>query len=139
MPARLKNKSNCLQWLGRKRKDGYGYICFNGATVLAHRFLYEEFKGKIPKGLEIDHLCRNRGCVNPEHLEAVTRRVNQLRGNGASGINARKSYCINGHEFSKANTFLWMGSKNPAGQRKCRRCAADNARRFKARRKTKEK
>ena len=66
----------------------------------AYRLAYEITKGPVPKGLEIDHLCRNRACLNPFHLEAVTRRVNVLRGFGACGNNARKTHCKFGHEFT---------------------------------------
>jgi hypothetical protein len=82
-----------------------------------HRVSYEAFKGPIPDGLTIDHLCRNRACVNPEHLEPVTMRVNCLRGESPAAVHARKTHCPKGHEYSAENTYRHKGN-----HRMCKLC-----------------
>src|SRR5207245_8252545 len=96
----IRNDSGCWEWTGAVQPNGYGR--FDGGY--SHRFSFESFRYSIPHGLQVDHLCRNRRCVNPFHLQPVTAQVNQLRGNSVSGINARKTHCIRGHEFTDDNT-----------------------------------
>lgn len=106
-------------WLWTAYRDSYGYGAFYPARryVAAHRWAYEFCVGPIPVGLELDHLCRVRACVNPEHLEPVTHRVNILRGVSPTAIHARKTHCPQGHPYNEANTYL-----RPAGNRECRLC-----------------
>ena len=79
--------------------------------MLAHRFSYERAKGVIPEGLELDHLCRNPACVNPDHLEAVSGHENVRRSDGPSAINARKSHCPNGHPYLGENLVRWKNHR----------------------------
>lgn len=104
-------KGDCWEWTGALN-HGYGYVQFDGRPQNAHRVAYRLLVGPIPEDLHIDHLCRNRRCVNPAHLEPVTLHANLLRGQGASGINARKTHCVNGHEFTPENTYEWRGTRN---------------------------
>jgi len=91
----------------------------------AHRVYHEFFKGPIPEGFEPDHLCRVRHCVNPDHLELVTKKENILRGIGPAAENARKTHCPQGHAYAPANTY-----RSSRGERVCRTCkrARDRAR-----------
>ena len=98
---------------------GYGRFWSNGRGVYAHRYAYEHFVAPIPKGLTIDHLCRNRACVNPAHLEVVTMRVNVLRGETFAAENAAKTHCVHGHEFTQKNTYYAKQG------RVCRSCQAN--------------
>lgn len=109
--------TECWTWNGSKR-TGYGrFSITRRKAVPAHRFAYELLVGKVPDGLTLDHLCRNRACVNPAHLEPVTGRVNTLRGIGLTAINARKTHCLRGHEYTPENTRY-----RPDGSRRCWEC-----------------
>lgn len=111
---------DCVIWAGRRDADGYGRT--NGC--LAHRVAYERRFGPIPDGLQLDHLCRNRACVNPEHLEPVTHAENMRR-----SAPAQKTKCSNGHAYDDLNTYI-----RPTGQRDCRVCIRERQARHKARR-----
>lgn len=113
----------CWLWMGVIKKTGYGEFKVSGRPVLVHRFSYERFVGPIPPGLVVDHLCRVRHCVNPEHLEVVTLGENVLRGEGTTAVNFRKTHCFRGHEFTVANTYV-----NTKGARVCRACQRVRAR-----------
>lgn len=109
--------TKCWNWQSAKDKDGYGRFWLKDKTMPAHRASYELFIGEITEGLQIDHLCKNTSCVNPEHLELVTLKENVLRGIGISAQNARKTHCNQGHEFNPKNTYV-----NNKGNRSCREC-----------------
>ena len=113
--------SGCWLWVGHVNDNGYGLFHVNGRNVRAHRFAYEHYRGPIPEGLDLDHLCRVRCCVNPDHLEAVTRQVNLLRGIGFAAARAAQTHCIHGHKFTTENTGYDKG-------RYCRRCKRDQMR-----------
>lgn len=94
----------CMEWQGYTDHDGYGRIRIAGKSRYVHVVAYELAVGAIPEGFEVDHLCRNRKCLNPLHLEAVTRRVNSLRSESFAAINTRLTHCAHGHEFTPDNT-----------------------------------
>lgn len=123
----------CWEWLASR--DPYGYGKFNAkflGTDKAHRVAYTLLRGEIPNGLQIDHLCRNRGCVNPYHMEVVTSGQNTRRGVGTSARNAVKTHCKNGHAFTESNTYSMLQEGRP--RRRCRTCDREAARRYQERR-----
>jgi hypothetical protein len=99
------------------KRTGYGKFWRDGKTVSAHRVAYELFVGPIPAGMQIDHLCRNRLCVRPEHLQLATVRENLLRGNTHAAANAAKTHCPAGHPYDEQNTY-----RPPDGSRMCKEC-----------------
>lgn len=108
--------SGCWNWTGSRNNMGYGTLAVGGHKKgKAHRASYEHFVGPIPAGLTLDHLCRNRLCVNPEHLEPVTHEENVRR--GARGV--LKTHCKHGHEFTPDNIY-WTGPGR--SHRRCRAC-----------------
>ena len=107
--SKINRTDHCWLWTGCVGTKGYGYARSDGRNALAHRVAWQMYRGEIPSGLQIDHLCRNRKCVRPEHMELVTIRTNVLRGIGLSAINARKTHCIRGHEFIGENVKIWNG------------------------------
>jgi hypothetical protein len=111
--------SGCWIWLACfSKKTGYGRLGWNGSVTSAHQVSYQLHKGRIPQGLEIDHLCRNRICVNPEHLEAVTHQVNMLRGATVVAAHVAKTNCPKGHPYSAENTEYF---RNMRYCKECRR------------------
>jgi hypothetical protein len=107
----------CWEWIGAISDVGYGKMGHVGKCAYAHRLAYEHYVGPIPEGLVIDHLCRNRSCVNPDHMEPVSHRINLLRGESMSAIHAKKTECPKGHPYAGENLYA-----HPNGSRQCRTC-----------------
>ena len=125
--SKVDRKSNdeCWEWLGSDNGHEYGRFYAGGGkdnplTYYAHRYSYTLYYGEIPEGLEIDHLCKNRKCVNPLHLEAVTTKVNVLRSDSLSAKRARQEFCIRGHPLFGDNLY------EAGGKRMCKQCREDN-------------
>jgi hypothetical protein len=124
LPERISNRiaieRGCWQWTGPLR-GGYGRAILQGGIgrreQLAHRSVWTLLVGYIPENMTLDHLCRNRGCVNPEHLELVTLRENILRGEGVAARRARQTHCKRGHAFTTENTYRYSN-----GRRECLTC-----------------
>ena len=112
--ARVKKTDTCWLWQG-ETGDGYGRIAENGRKRLAHHVSLALAGRTIPDGLEIDHLCRVRSCVRPDHLEAVTHRENNLRGDNRK---RSQTHCLRGHSLSGANVYTTPGTT----KRACRAC-----------------
>lgn len=115
--AKCEEVGTCWTFTGAASPTGYGFIRHEGRNLYVHRVVYEAMVTEIPEGLQLDHLCRNRSCVNPAHLEPVTPRINTLRGKSIQASNARKTHCPAGHEYSAANTYT-----SPGRRRSCRTC-----------------
>lgn len=118
----------CWPWAGYLQSNGYGTANTPHGAVYAHRAVYEHLVGPIPQGKELDHLCRNPRCVNPAHLEPVTRRENQRRGVSPSGKNMAKTHCLRGHALEGHNLCI-VHRTNGKTDRRCRICHALRARR----------
>jgi len=118
--------NECWEWLAYRDRDGYGQFNDGTTQTSAHRFAYRLLVGAIPRELVIDHLCENRGCVNPAHMELVPPRVNALRGSRTlAAIAEAKTHCVHGHRFSPENT-----GRDGRGARVCRACRRVNSRRW---------
>jgi len=113
----------CWNWTAGKNHYGYGSFAVRRGEswfrAQAHRVAYEDLIGPIPTGLTIDHLCRNRACVNPAHMEPVTKGENVLRGTSTAAQHARQTHCKRGHPFEAPHLYLWRG------RRYCRTCQRD--------------
>lgn len=116
------DSNGCWLWQGGKTYDGYARVHAGGKTRRVHRLMYQYHKGPIPEGLQLDHLCRVRHCVNPNHLEAVTARENLMRGETIASGKLKlpgfsSTHCPHGHEYTPENTYI-----RPNGGRYCRTC-----------------
>lgn len=127
--VKVEKTEGCWLWMAGRQPNGYGRLRLDGKAVYAHRFAYELLIGPIPKGLQIDHLCRVRHCVNPTHLEPVTHRENTLRGEAITAIHARKTHCPQGHPYDAGNTY--REPLRPWG-RACRECKRIRVREYRA-------
>lgn len=116
--------TGCWLWTRGLSPHGYGEGCERGGASRAHRMAYRGFVGPIPEGLELDHVCRVRRCVNPEHLEPVTHQENMRRGETIAAANALKTHCRQGHPYDAANTHVL-----PDGSRTCRTCHRERMKR----------
>lgn len=113
-------ETECWLWNRSVRSDGYGTYYANGRQNYAHRFAYETLVGPVPKGLQLDHLCRVRNCINPNHLEPVTQEENTRRATEAN----RRTACPHGHPYDETNTYLYQGYK------KCKTCKLEATRKW---------
>lgn len=118
--------NECWPWVGTIHPEGYGYFSMHSRGHRSHRVAYELLVGPIPEGLQLDHLCRNRACVNPAHLEPVTGAENVRRGL-AGVLRAPKTQCVNGHPYTDENT------RYQGGKRVCRTCRIRANREFRNR------
>lgn len=112
----------CWLWNG-SRRDEYGSFIWDGRTFTAHRWYYEHVHGPINQFLQLDHLCKRTLCVNDLHLEIVTAQENTLRSSSFAALNAIKTHCPNGHEYTESNTYI-RRDRNGRGCRTCRSEAA---------------
>ena len=123
--------TGCWLWCGTRTRLGYGQFSVGPKMVSAHRHAYTNLVAPIPDGAELDHLCRVRDCVNPDHLEPVDHRTNSLRGDGVATPNAAKTHCPQNHPYDEANTYY--RARGPAGtERKCKACKMERQRRRRA-------
>lgn len=114
--------TQCWNWIGGKCFGGYGVIRIDNQQIGVHIFFYEYFKGKLPENQVPDYICSNKGCINPDHLEAVTQSENVRR----SHQRFPKTHCINGHPYTDKNTYKVLKS----GYRKCRICCKESKRKY---------
>ncbi len=108
-------ENGCWQWVGAMDTDGYGMFSIRRHIVKAHRFIFALLRSELTN--DIDHLCRNRGCVNPWHMEDVTRRTNILRGVSHIADQVKRTHCPKGHPYDVFNTRL-----SRKGKRSCKEC-----------------
>jgi hypothetical protein len=120
--VRVRDIEDCWSWLAAKTRQGYGCFRLNGSSTTAQRVAYALFRGDLKPGLTVDHLCRNRSCVNPAHLEAVPHRVNIMRGKCITAEHARRTHCPR-----CGSELVWYIGPNHR-QRYCAQCKRRNSR-----------
>ena|SRR5215831_7523740 len=125
--ARTEITDSCWLWTGPTGDLGYSRVWVDGKGRHGHRVMYEAEIGPVPDGMTLDHLCRVRNCINPAHLEVVSRAENVLRGEGLTAQNARKKRCPKGHRLSGENLYI-----SQKGRRECRICRRAQVRKFRA-------
>lgn len=130
---RIQKTDSCWIWTAARNKKGYGRMFVNNTSIHAHRYAYQLLVGQIPDGLVIDHLCRNRICVNPDHLEAVTNEENVSRGL-LHYYQLLKTHCVHGHEYTPENT-----GRCSRGNRYCKTCERKNRQKYRAQKVVSEK
>lgn len=119
--SKVEKTDSCWNWTAYTSKLGYGQYGYKGKLSSPHRLSYEYFNGKIPKGMDLDHICRNPSCCNPKHLQVVTHQENVRRGLAGfvTGLRQRaKTHCPQGHEYTLKNTYIYPIT----GKRACRTC-----------------
>lgn len=114
--AKVQVTESCWVWTAAMDGHGYGAFWYQRKVAKAYRAAYEMFVGPVPEGMQLDHLCRNRACVNPAHLEPVSQQVNIARGASPSAISVRTNACSRGHDLSSAAV------RRPDGRRYCGEC-----------------
>lgn len=124
---KVDKSSSCWSWKAYVNRGGYGVFTINRHKILAHRVAFELVRGHISEGLVIDHLCRNRACVNPSHMEPVTQKTNVLRGGGIAAQFAKRTSCVNGHRWSKDNLYKTTGKRTG---RTCGACGRESSRKY---------
>lgn len=134
--SKVEKTKGCWFWNGGLNDDGYGIFANSCGSQFAHRFVYEKLVGPVPKGKEIDHLCRVRRCVRPSHLEPVTHAENIARGDYSGNMNLAelkraKTHCPQGHPYSGDNLII----DGTSGARRCHICTNEKARRYQNKRK----
>lgn len=132
------NGTPCVLWTGSLCNKGYGLMWWKGRHRRAHRVAYEKARGAIPPGMVLDHLCRNRSCTNPDHLEPVTNRVNIMRGEGVAPRFAARTHCSHGHEYTPENIKWRRELKTGVMYRRCRQCWLESKRQENRRRKARK-
>ncbi len=126
--------TGCWTWTGYLMAKGYACICWRGRNWLVHRAVYTKLVGPIPEGLQIDHLCENKACCNPMHLEPVTNYENGIRTGTNFTANALKTHCPHGHEYTPENTLMRPQSMGrPGWGRFCKTCQSERYQRSKER------
>lgn len=139
LPTRIVDKIDtegiCWEWTAARDSNDYGRVRWEGSAALAHKVIWELLVGPVPEGLELDHLCRNPPCVNPDHLEPVTHAENIRRGMWSKGRAAQqvaRTACANGHEYTEET--LYVPPASSPRQRQCRICRLEAKRRYNAKR-----
>lgn len=126
--AKVRLAGDCWEWTASLDQSGYGLFQGGGQRMIrSHIWSYNFFVGRVPTGLQLDHLCRNRACCNPWHLDPVTPLVNTRRGHGTG----RRTHCPQGHPYDEANTY-----RHPSGRRVCRICKRASQARYDAKRRS---